>query len=231
ERFVLEDALYDRELLRGVDHRLGAVLDRLVNAALAGEAPPALATAPEVLEEDGPRVPTVAAPEEVVRFAGALVDAPLFVLAWLVPGQGEVRRPRSLRAVVDAYRQGFLRTGAMPGELVPGLVYLAAADPLAQALLQRLSIPAAPPAPPNARAAPPRPVPRVVRERLLEAAAELPGARALAAAVSVLERVDAAISAAAGLVPSAISVHQDLYGPDEMAHTDGCGITVNLASV
>ncbi|MBV8656144.1 MAG: ATP-binding protein, partial [Candidatus Eremiobacteraeota bacterium] len=45
ERFVLEDALYDRELLRGVDHRLGAVLDRLVGAALAGEAPPVLATA------------------------------------------------------------------------------------------------------------------------------------------------------------------------------------------
>ncbi len=230
ERFVLEDALYDRELLRGVDHRLGAVLDRLVNAALAGEAPPALATAPEVLEEDGPRVPTVAAPEEVVRFAGALVDAPLFVLAWLVPGQGEVRRPRSLRAVVDAYRQGILRTGAIPGELAPGLVYLAGADPLAQALLQRLSIPAAPPPPPTARASAPRPVPRVARDRLLEAA-DLPGARALAAAVSVLERMDAAISAAAGLAPSAISVHQDLYGPDEMAHTDGCGISVNLASV
>ena len=27
-----------------------------------------------------------------------------------------------------------------------------------------------------------------------------------------------------------LSVHQDLYGPDEMAHTDGSGISVNLAS-
>ena len=55
ERFVLEDALYDRELLRGVDHRLGAVLDRLVGAALAGEAPPVLATAPEAARRATPR--------------------------------------------------------------------------------------------------------------------------------------------------------------------------------
>jgi len=73
-------------------------------------------------------------------------------------------------------------------------------------------------------------VPRVARDRLLEAAGALPGARALAAAVVVLERIDAAISAAVGLGPSTISVHQDLYGPDEMAHTDGSGISVNMAS-
>jgi hypothetical protein len=73
-------------------------------------------------------------------------------------------------------------------------------------------------------------VPRVARDRLLAAAAALPGARALAAALAVLERIDGAISAAAGLPPSTLSVHQDLYGPDEMAHTDGSGISVNLAS-
>ena len=27
-----------------------------------------------------------------------------------------------------------------------------------------------------------------------------------------------------------MSAHQDLYGPDEMAHTDGLGISLNLAS-
>jgi hypothetical protein len=228
ERFVLEDALYDRELLRGVDHRLGAVLDRLVGAALAGEAPPILATAPDVVAEGTPRAPTVAAPEDIVRFAGALVDAPLFVLASLAPGRGEVRRAGSLRAVVDAHRQGILRTGPLPRELVPGLCYLSAADPLAQALLQRLAVPPAPPPLIAARAAP-RPVPRVVRDRLLTAPVE--GASALAAAVAVLERIDAAISAAAGILPSVLSVHQDLYGPDEMAHTDGSGISVNLASL
>src|SRR5262249_53582605 len=42
ERFVLEDALFDRELLRAVDHRLASVLDRLVLGALGGEAPPAI---------------------------------------------------------------------------------------------------------------------------------------------------------------------------------------------
>jgi hypothetical protein len=230
ERFVLEDALYDRELLRGVDHRLGAVLDRLVGAALAGETTPVLATAPDVASSgDGPRAPTVAAPEEVVRFAGALVEAPLFVLSEAAPGRGELRRPSSLRAVVEAYRQGILRTGPAPRELSAGLLYLSGSDPLSQALLQRLAVPAPPPAPP-ARAPAPRPVPRIARERLLTAIGVLEGARALCAVISVLERIDAAVSAAAGLGPSAISVHQDLYGPDEMAHTDGSGISVNLAS-
>ena len=227
ERRELEDALDARELLRGVDHRLGAVLDRLVGAALTGEKPPVLASAPEHVG-DGPRAPTVAASEEVVRFAGALVDAPLFVLAWLSPDRGEVRRASSLRSVVDAHRQGILRTGAAPRELLAGLVYLGATDPLAQALLQRISLPVA--APLAARAGGLRPVPRVLRDRLLAAAALVPGTRALAAALAVLERIDAAISDAAGLAPSALSVHQDLYGPDEMAHTDGSGISVNLAS-
>ncbi len=39
--------------------------------------------------------------------------------------------------------------------------------------------------------------------------------------MAVLERIDGSISAASGLGPSVLSVHQDLYGPDEMAHTDG----------
>jgi hypothetical protein len=226
ERFVLEDALYDRELLRGVDHRLGAVLDRLVGAALSGEAPPVLATAPEVAAEDGPRAPTVAAPEDVVRFAGVLVDAPLFMLTTLSPG-GELRRRCSLRAVMEAHRQGLLRVGPPPRELTPGLSYLST-DPLAEALLQRLAVPPAPPPALTARAAP-RPVPRITRDRVI--AAGLDGAPALSAAVTILERIDAAISAAAGIIPSVLSVHQDLYGPDEMAHTDGSGISVNLASL
>ncbi len=174
----------------------------------------------------------MAAPELVVRFAGALVDAPLFLLSSLSPAHAEVQRQSSLRAVVEAHRRGLLRTlspAAAPRELVPGLSYLSAADPLAQALLQRLAVPTPPPR--TGRAVTPRPVPRVPRDRLLAAAAEVPGAGALAAAVTVLERIDAAVSAAAGLAPSVLSVHQDLYGPDEMAHTDGSGISVNLASL
>jgi hypothetical protein len=69
----------------------------------------------------------------------------------------------------------------------------------------------------------------VARDRLPEAAA-IPGVPALSAALVVLERIDIAVSLAAGLPSSVISVHQDLYGPDEMAHTDGAGISVNLAS-
>jgi hypothetical protein len=74
-------------------------------------------------------------------------------------------------------------------------------------------------------------VPRIARDRLLAAASSLPGAEALAAVVFVLERIEGAISAANALPPSVVSVHQDLYGPDEMAHTDGTGISVNLASL
>jgi hypothetical protein len=62
------------------------------------------------------------------------------------------------------------------------------------------------------------------------ASSSVPGVRALAAAVTVIERIDEAISAVAGIRPSVISVHQDLYGPDELAHTNGTGISVNLAS-
>jgi hypothetical protein len=228
ERFALEDALYDRELLRGVDHRLAAVLDRLVATALRGEAPAPLETRPA--EERPANVPTVAAPESVVRFAGALVEAPMFVVSMLDPDRGEVREARSLREVVDAHRRGALRASGFERELRPGLMYLAASDPLSQALFRRLTLPAAAPAAADGtRAAHPRPMSRVARDRLPEAAA-IPGVPALSAALVVLERIDIAVSLAAGLPSSVISVHQDLYGPDEMAHTDGAGISVNLAS-
>lgn len=228
ERFVLEDALYDRELLRGVDHRLAAVLDRLVAMALRGEVPAPEATLPAA---DRPaNAPTVAAPEGVVRFAGALVDAPVFAVTSLDPVEGEVRRARTLRDVIDAHRRGLLRAAGDERDLRPGLLYLASADPLAQALLRRLTLPpAAAPPPDAARPGGARPMPRVARDKLL-AAPEVPGVRALAAALAVLERIDAAVSAAAGLPPSILSAHQDLYGPDEMAHTDGSGISVNLGS-
>ena len=234
ERFVLEDALYDRELLRGVDHRLAAVLDRLVGTALRGEPAPAPATTElggvvEVEAERAPNVPTVAAPEGVVRFAGVLVDAPMFVVAFLEAGRGEVRCARSLRDIVDAHRRGVLRAQGCERELRAGIVYLVASDPLGQALFRRLTLPPAPPAAPDPSRPVAAPMPRVNRERLL-AAGELHGVRALAAALAILERIDGAISLAAGLPPSSMSAHQDLYGPDEMAHTDGLGISVNLAS-
>lgn len=234
ERFVLEDALYDRELLRGVDHRLAAVLDRLVGTALRGEAAPAVAAAAElgdaaVESERPPNAPTVAAPEAVVRFAGVLVDAPMFLVSYREPDRGEVRAMRSLRDVVDAHRRGVLRAQGSERELRVGLVYLAAVDPLGQALFRRLTLPPAPPAQPDTSRPGPAPMPRVTRERLL-AAGDLPGLRALGAALAILERIDAAISAAGALAPSVMSAHQDLYGPDEMAHTDGLGISVNLAS-
>lgn len=253
ERFILEDALFDRELLRTVDHRLSSVLDRLLAAALVGEsiplapaAPPPELTADRARSPDAapdaearPRSPSVAAPEEVVRFADALLDAPMFVGSTLDPAGGEVRRPFTLRAVLQAYRAGRLRPrderrsgapGEAPAALVPGILYVAPSDPLAHALWRRLAAMGAPPAAIAAQRAPsPRSMQRVSRAELL-AGPVIPGVRELAAAVFVLERIDAAISASAGLVPSSVSVHQDLYGPDEMAHTDGTGISVNVAS-
>lgn len=228
ERFVLEDALYDRELLRGVDHRLAAVLDRLVALALRGEVP-----APEVARAEAPprapNAPTVAAPESVVRFAGALVDAPMFAMTILDPARGETRVLGSLREVVAAHRAGTLRATGYERDLRAGLCYLTATDPLSQALFRRLTLPvAAPAAAEPARPGGP-PMARVARDRLLSGPS-LAGVPALSAALAVLERIDSAISAAAGLAPSILSAHQDLYGPDEMAHTDGTGISVNLAS-
>ncbi len=246
ERFVLEDALHDRELLRGVDHRLASVLDRLVMAALAGEtraaqtsppaAPPAIdpraAQAREGAPSSEPRTPkkpTVAAPEAVIRFADALLDAPMFTTVTFDSSHRERRTLRTLRGVLESYRAGLLRAAGPPSEeRTPGFIYLAATDPLSQALLRRLGAlaPAAPCAP---RPESPLRLRCVGRDRLLAGPAVL-GIEALIAALDLLAQIDIAISASAGLSPSAITVHQDLYGPDEMAHTDGAGISVNVAS-
>ena len=243
ERFVLEDALHDRELLRGVDHRLASVLDRLVMAALAGEvrAPlssPQAATAAidarvaaardsaPSSEPPTPKKPTVAAPEAVIRFADALLDAPMFVtLTFDLPNR-ERRTMRALRGVLETYRAGLLRAAGEGRS--PGLVYLSATDPLSQALLRRLGAlaPAAPMAP---RPESPLRLRCTGRDRLVAGPA-IAGVEALIAALDLLAQIDVAISAAAGLGPSTITVHQDLYGPDEMAHTDGAGISVNVAS-
>ncbi|WP_437606616.1 ATP-binding protein [Sorangium sp. So ce834] len=283
ERFVLRDALYDRELLRAVDHRLSSVLDRLVQAALLGESV-TIASAQTVDELDpSARTPTVAAPEQVIRFASGLLDAPLFrsivvdagprppgtALSSLLGPLHARSAPLTLRELLKAHRDGVLRPldssppsppgharsavraplggaaapeaagreapGARPGELV----YLAIDEPLAQAFWRRLATEgaASPPlaeaaaaAPQRAASAAPCPMPRTSRDALLSIAAEVPGVRAVAAAMTVIERLDAAISEAADLPTSPIWVHQDLYGPDEMAHTDGSGISVNLAS-
>lgn len=237
ERFVLEDALHDRELLRGVDHRLASVLDRLVLAAFAGEMrpppsrpqPPPPALDANGNEADAPatsRKPTVAAPEAIVRFADALLDAPMFATATFDPLNREHATLRPLRSVIEAYRAGLLRA-AGEGRL-PGFVYLTATDPLAQALLRRLGT-LAPPAPTAPRPESPLRMRCVGRDRLASGPT-VNGLEVMVAAVDLLAQIDAAISASAGLVPSLITVHQDLYGPDEMAHTDGSAISVNVAS-
>jgi hypothetical protein len=241
ERFILEDALYDRELLRAVDHRLSTVLDRLVMGALMGEPmpepPPALEPVPvasKPANDEAPRAPTVAAPEEVVRFAAALVDAPAFALVSYDMQGGELRHVATLRGILAAFRGGALR--AYGESQHPGLLYLPTNDPLADALWRRLMPPPhtaeAAFAPAGEPTAPPTPaLERVSRTAVVTAAAHLPGAGTLAAAMTILEHIDAAISAAADLPPSPVTVHQALYGRDEMAHTDGTGISVNLASL
>ncbi len=239
ERFVLEDALHDRELLRGVDHRLASVLDRLVLAAIAGEARAAPASQPAphpelVAHGEGapssgpatPKKPTVAAPEAIVRFADALLDAPMFTTVTFDPSQLERRTLRPLRGVIEAYRAGLLR--AAGDGRTPGLIYLAATDPLSQALLRRLGS-LAPPAASGPRQESPLRMRCVGRERLV-AGPTIAGLDAMIAALDLLAQIDATISASAGLAPSLITVHQDLYGPDEMAHTDGAAISVNVAS-
>jgi len=251
ERFVLEDALYNRELLRAVDHRLSTVLDRLVHGALAGEppAPPepavdemaptlrrrplSVEAAPPVMPQEQARQPTVAAPEEVVRFAAMLIDAPAFTIVRFDADQREVRQAETLRGVLLAHRSGVLRRYGDGS--TAGLSYLAVGDPLAEALWRRLA-PSADAAEaafatasPSQRASPPI-LQRIGRIELLSTAGALPGVGALAAAMWVLERIDVAISESSDLPPSPIAVHQALYGPDEMAHTDGSGISVNLAS-
>lgn len=239
ERFVVEDALHDRELLRGVDHRLASVLDRLVMAAIAGEvraapvsqpAPhPPLDSQPDGAPSAGPATskrPTVAAPEAIVRFADALLDAPMFATVTFDSPQQERRMLRPLRGVVEAYRAGVLR--AAGDGRAPGFIYLSGTDPLSQALLRRLGS-LAPPAAPGPRPENPLRMRCVGRDRLVVGPA-IAGIEAMIAALDLLTQIDAAISASAGLIPSPITVHQDLYGPDEMAHTDGSAISVNVAS-
>jgi hypothetical protein len=116
----------------------------------------------------------------------------------------------------------------------PELVYLATDDPLAQAFWRRLSSDgalahAAAPGSQRTRGAT-SPIPRTPRDVLVAVASGVSGVCAVVAAMLVVEKIDATISEAADLAPSPIWVHQDLYGPDEMAHTDGSGISMNLAS-
>ncbi|MDI3282502.1 ATP-binding protein [Polyangium sp. 15x6] len=257
ERFVLHDALYDRELLRAVDHRLSSVLDRLLCAALAGQpTQPATASAPEELteatrsskpwplitppssvppesERRPQKRPTVAAPEEVVRFADALLDTPAIRVITIDDEHEQHPRVVTLRHLLGAYRAGTLRPMGEP--LMAGRTYVSLDDPLADALWRRLVATSAAAAAASSQDRRGRRIgalamQRIDRETLLVTAKDVPGVDALAAAMTVLEGIDAAISIAAELTPSPISVHQDLYGPDEMAHTDGSGISVNLAS-
>jgi Histidine kinase-, DNA gyrase B-, and HSP90-like ATPase len=241
ERFVLEDALRDRELVRGVDHRLGAVIDRLVDAAIAGE--PAVtpdtqainalnasgdAAPPSRLREPKRSGPTVAAPENVASFAAALLEAPLFATTGVDPSGEPIALFCSLKSVLASHRAGLLRAGA-EDEKRPGVMYLSVADPLGESLWRRLL---AASAAPRLRAIPPQAaaMERMSGARLKADGEGIPGVDALVAALALLERIDAAIAQAAGLTPSPVSVHQDLYGPDEMAHTDGTGISVNVGS-
>jgi hypothetical protein len=247
ERFVLEDTLYHRELLRGVDHRLAAVLDRLVQSALLNEPAPQIAFVAAPVDElattlhpdeEAPstagksvRTPTVAAPEDVVRFATALVDARLFQVTTLDIVGGATPSRISLREALAAHQRTVLRRVGEPE--IPGFIYLDTSDPLSDALARRLLLQtsgadAIAAAPMTARRS--IPMPRVIGAALLSMAPNVRGVGALVAAVTILERIDGAISLAAGLAPSPLSVHQDLYGPDEMAHTDGTGISINFAS-
>jgi len=248
ERFVLHDALYDRDLLRAVDHRLSSVLDRLLTIALSGqtisrEAPaidagPSSAPVsknPPVSERRGPGLrPTVAAPEEVVRFADALLDTPTLRITVLTDAHETSFSVVTLRHAFDLYRAGRLRLVGEP--LAFGKAYISLHDPLADALWRRLSAldPAHNPATGSLerrlRSMGTLMMPRVDREALLATVPSVHGVDTVASAMTVLEGIDAAVSIAAEMAPSPISVHQDLYGPDEMAHTDGSGISVNLAS-
>lgn len=252
ERFVLHDALYDRDLLRAVDHRLSSVLDRLLTFALSGqtvvkdapattpEAPPhrpSPSTLPSTSSSEK-RVPTqrptVAAPEEVVRFADALLDIPALRVTVLSDTHETTFSVLTLRHAFELYRAGRLRLVGEP--LVAGKAYVSLHDPLADALWRRLST--LDPSQGFGSGAHDRrqrsvgvsAMARVDRETLVTTARGVCGVDAVASAMTILEGIDAAVSLSAEMAPSPISVHQDLYGPDEMAHTDGSGISVNLAS-
>ncbi len=249
ERFVLHDALYDRDLLRAVDHRLSSVLDRLLTVALSGQsmAKAQPVTTPEALQNRPPPStppaserrmqpprPTVAAPEDVIRFADALLDTPALRVTILNDTHETSCSVLTLRHAFEFYRTGRLRLVGEP--LVAGKAYISLHDPLADALWRRLST--LDPAQGFGSGTHDRrlrsmgvlAMPRVDRETLLISARGVSCVDAVASAMTILEGIDAAVSLAAEMGPSPISVHQDLYGPDEMAHTDGSGISVNLAS-
>ncbi len=251
ERFVLHDALYDRELLRAVDHRLSSVLDRLLNAALSGQTiekeRPASADDPASSKHTPPAIPppeserrvqkkpTVAAPEEVVRFADALLDTPAVRMTFVNDALENHPGVITLRHAFELYRTGKLRPAGEPQ--VAGRVFISLKDPLSDALWRRLSAydlmgsAASGAQDKRAKSVGAVAMPRVDRETLLVHARSVRGVDAVASAMTVLEGIDAALSLATDMPPSPISVHQDLYGPDEMAHTDGSGISVNLASI
>ena len=250
ERFVLHDALYDRDLLRAVDHRLSSVLDRLLTVALSGQIiskeRPILAreSAPSSVPASRPnpaserRVqtprPTVAAPEEVIRFADALLDTPSLRVTVSNDAHETSFSVLTLRHAFELYRAGRLRPMGEP--IVLGRAYISLQDPLTEALWRRLTT--LDPAQGvgssmherRVRSTGSMMMARVDRETLLHGAREVGGVEVVASAMTILEGIDAAVSIAAEIAPSPISVHQDLYGPDEMAHTDGSGISVNLAS-
>ncbi len=250
ERFVLHDALYDRDLLRAVDHRLSSVLDRLLTVALSGQTQPM--DRPIAVRDSGPSSapvsqpsvgserrmhmprPTVAAPEEVVRFADALLDTPSLRVTVANDARETSFSVLTLRHAFELYRAGRLRP--VGESIVPGRAYISLQDPLTEALWRRLTT--LDPAQNQGSNGSERRVrstgtlamARVDRETLLGRARDVGGVEVVASAMTILEGIDAAISIAAEIAPSPISVHQDLYGPDEMAHTDGSGISVNLAS-
>lgn len=178
--------------------------------------------------------PTVAAPEEVVRFADALLDTPSLRVTVLSDTNETSFSVLTLRHAFELYRAGRLRLVGEP--LVAGKAYISLHDPLADALWRRLSALDAAQNLGSAthdrrmRSVGALAMPRVDRETLLASARGVRGVDAVASAMTILEGIDAAVSLAAEMAPSPISVHQDLYGPDEMAHTDGSGISVNLAS-
>lgn len=249
ERFVLHDALYDRDLLRAVDHRLSSVLDRLLTVSLAGQTMEREASSglsePSSRRKDPPVPPasdnrgqtlrpTVAAPEEVIRFADALLDTPSLRVTVSNGAHETTNSILTLRHTFELYRAGRLHLVGEP--LVAGYAYISLHDPLADALWRRLT--ALDPAHRLGASAMDRrsrsigvlAMPRVDRETLVTSVGALGGVDAVASAMTVLEGIDAAVSLSAEMAPSPIFVHQDLYGPDEMAHTDGSGISVNLAS-
>jgi hypothetical protein len=176
----------------------------------------------------------VAAPEEVVRFASALIEARVFRVSAFDARLVESSQKVCLRDVLAAHRAGALRRLGDP--VSPGMVYLDTRDPMAEALLRRLAsdvtprVESVPPPAPRPAIEKPVPVQRISRAALLAVAGHVPGVAALSGALGSIERIDGAIAQASGLAPSPISMHQDLYGPDEMAHTDGTGISVNFGS-